>query len=313
MNILAHIPIYKGSQNSGGETYIHDMLKGLSKFNNVKAVTDKDTNAKGKHLFDGVMVHSYSDLKECYNWADIVVTHLGSAGRAVNMTRARKMPLVHIFHNTFPKATVKKDHAIIYNSEWSIKEFNYTNKKIVFYPPTKCEDYKTTKGNCYTLVNLNENKGGKFLIELAKMNPDKMFLGVRGGYGEQIEEPIKNIKYIDGNQDIKKIFNQTKVLLMPSKYESWGKVGVEAMCSGIPVLASNANGLKESLDYAGVFCEIDASKWTDALNYIEKDYQNLSDKCIKRAKELDPDFEGLNKFINDYEQSYSKSITHILG
>ena len=37
---------------------------------------------------------------------------------------------------------------------------------------------------------------------------------------------------------------------MPSDYESWGRTATEAMCSGIPVICSEANGLKKLM--AGV-------------------------------------------------------------
>lgn len=304
MNILAHIPKYKGNHNSGGESYIHEMLKGLNKIHHCRALTDSDS-----FKYEGIDVFKESYEEIMYRWADVVITHLGKAGRAVNKTRQYKKPLIHVFHSTHRKATVKPYHAIVYNGEWTKKGFDYTNRNIIFHPPTVVEDYKTeVYGDAYTLINCNENKGGHFLIELAKANPDKKFIGVLGSYGEQITEDVPNIKYIENTDRIKSVLAETRILLMPSKYESWGKAGIEAMCSGIPVLASNAPGLKESLGEAGVFADLDVEKWSHALRYIEDDYELISNKCEKRAKELEPDFLQLSEFIKQHYESYSKAV-----
>jgi len=56
---------------------------------------------------------------------------------------------------------------------------------------------------------------------------------------------------------------------MPSEYESWGRVGVEAMASGIPVIAHPTPGLQESLGDAGVFVDRnDIDGWERAIRRL---------------------------------------------
>jgi glycosyltransferase involved in cell wall biosynthesis len=79
---------------------------------------------------------------------------------------------------------------------------------------------------------------------------------------------------------------------MPSKEESWGRVAIEAMSSGIPVIATPTPGLLESCGSAGIFCKRDdIGSWVREIRRLKTDteyYKSVSEKCFDRAKELDP-------------------------
>ena len=75
---------------------------------------------------------------------------------------------------------------------------------------------------------------------------------------------------------------------MPSDYESWGMVGVEAMHSGIPVIAHPTPGLRESLADAGTFIDRgDVDAWEAAIRRLYDD-EDAFTRARKRAGELDP-------------------------
>jgi glycosyltransferase involved in cell wall biosynthesis len=87
------------------------------------------------------------------------------------------------------------------------------------------------------------------------------------------------------------VYARTKLLLMPSDYESWGRVGVEAMASGIPVIAHPTEGLTESLGDAGTFIHRDdIPAWCDAITRLLKPraWGAASKKAKARSAELDP-------------------------
>jgi len=68
-------------------------------------------------------------------------------------------------------------------------------------------------------------------------------------------------------------------------------VGVEAMSSGIPVIAHPTPGLLESLDYAGIFVDRkDYKGWEDAIRELDDpdEYSRKSELALKRVAELDP-------------------------
>jgi glycosyltransferase involved in cell wall biosynthesis len=78
---------------------------------------------------------------------------------------------------------------------------------------------------------------------------------------------------------MREVWSQTKVVLMPSEYESYGMVAAEACVNGIPVIAHPTKGLVECLDSAGLFIPRDDTDGyertlrlllTDPLFYAER-------------------------------------------
>src|SRR5690606_19301196 len=111
---------------------------------------------------------------------------------------------------------------------------------VVVRPPVAAAEYATEPGDHVTIVNLFPNKGSALFWRLAERMPDVPFLAVRGGYGHQDIRRVPNVEvvpHLPCHRMRDEVYARTKILLMPSEYESWGRVGVEAMCSGIPVIA----------------------------------------------------------------------------
>lgn len=77
---------------------------------------------------------------------------------------------------------------------------------------------------------------------------------------------------------------------MPSKRESWGRVAVESMSLGIPVIAHPTQGLKESLGEAGLFASrYKPEEWIGLIRKLKSDPWFYSRKSMEgkiRAQEL---------------------------
>jgi glycosyltransferase involved in cell wall biosynthesis len=146
-------------------------------------------------------------------------------------------------------------------------------------------------GDSVTLVNLSRVKGADVFWRLARRFPDTPFLGVRGGYGEQLLERRPNVTVLGPQRDMRDVYARTRVLLMPSRAETWGMVAVEAMASGIPVLARPTAGLRESLGRAGNYPTDDSlDAWQDALARLlsQRGWAGAAARARRRSRELDP-------------------------
>jgi glycosyltransferase involved in cell wall biosynthesis len=298
------IHMYPPMHNAGAEWMAHAMNRYLvdARGYNVNVIV----NETKVNEFERVVIMK-PDNKENNNYyirhSNALITHLDMESSAIITAQKAKRPLVVVMHNNYRKIFLSqyvnflnKNIYIIHNSNW-IKEYysSFNIPSIVVYPPVYWKEYATeTTREFVTLINLNYNKGGNVFIEIAKRMPDIKFLGVKGGYDGQImNKNVSNITYLPNTAFIKDMYAKTDILLVPSKEESWGRVAVEAMSSGIPVIANPTPGLVESCGEAGIFCKRnDIDSWVREIRRLKTDseyYKTKSDLCLMRAKELDPE------------------------
>lgn len=298
--IMAHVHAYVPTHNAGAETTIHDILKYLvSKGWEANVVLKYHGDATpGEYFIDGVRVvtpgHKNRDFLHYLASADITMSHLECSKHTHTLSKMFNKPSVHLVHNTHPLTVqwMQQATALVINTDWISNEESFLAwdaPKMVLNPPVTPSEYKTDRGKRITLVNLWEDKGSKVFYELARRMPEFEFLGVRGGYGEQLIEELPNVTVMEHTSEMKDVYGDTKVILMPSKYESFGRVGVEAMASGIPTIAHPTPGLLESLGDSGTFVDRnDVDAWEKALRALLKPakYGKAAKLALERSKAL---------------------------
>jgi len=145
----------------------------------------------------------------------------------------------------------------------------------------RIENFEGT-GDAITLVNANVNKGVHQFIEIAKRMPSRKFLAVRPYYGELWVPPSPpNIEWVSFENDVRDILKRTRILLFPSYYESFGRIAVEAMYNGIPVIYStpatenikptgSTEGVEEWIVPAGIGCRREVpEEWIVAIESLD--------------------------------------------
>ena len=95
--------------------------------------------------------------------------------------------------------------------------------------------------------------------------------------------------FVDSREDLKRLFCEVDVVLMPSRTEGFGLTGLEALSAGIPVIVSKNSGFGEALGSVrfGSFFVIDSEDpiaWTAAIKDISnRDRKSLLDD-VKAAR-----------------------------
>jgi glycosyltransferase involved in cell wall biosynthesis len=310
LRILYSIHLYPPKHNCGGEWMIHHINKFLiSRGHHVRVILHQagQHNVKTPYDFEGVEVFAPSETTYAYDWANVLITHLDYTQWTIQMGQILQKPVINIIHNDTPYQSIQtalRQNFIVYNSKWLKDKLNYKWPSMIMRPPCDrdyydlCDDPK--KNEYITLINLSENKGGEQFYEIASRLPKKKFLGVMGSYDPQIEKDLPNVRIVSNMVDIRPVYKQTRILLMPSEYESWGRTATEAMCSGIPVISSGTPGLRENCGAAGIYLDrLDIDKWVKEIKRLDdfRYYNQVSDKCRERSAELDPK-NDLNEFEN---------------
>ena len=295
MKIGALVHMYPPYHNAGAEHMLHAMLKYfVAQGHECVVCVDFKHNAhftKFKpYELDGVRV---SMDKRILNKVDVLLTHLDCTEDAEDMAVARHIPLAQIFHNELRPQMVKHCDLGIYNTQWIADLTPIDAPSIVVRPPVWRDDYLVKpQGQFITLINLQKNKGSDMFYRLAYEMPDLQFLGVKGSYGIQEPAPdLPNLTILENQKDIRGVYLNTKILLMPSGYESYGRCAIEAAVSGIPTIAHPTQGLREALGDAGVYPLPDSPSWVCAVRYTLDRYPALSAAAKRRANSLDPDSE----------------------
>jgi len=176
-------------------------------------------------------------------------------------------------------------------------------------------------GDCITLVNANQNKGVAQFIALARRMPERKFLGVIPYYGELSLPPAPdNIEWIPFDDDIRNILKRTRILVMPSYYESFGRIAVEAMYNGIPVIYSrpatkpkypggSTEGVQAWISPAGIPCDREnVEEWVSAIKDLdsEETYTTRSNQSRQHIKDMNLFTEAsriaglVEQFVRDY-------------
>src|SRR5690606_14237075 len=260
MEVVAIVHAYPPEVRAGAEMMLYHMMQAMRDRGHVVKVANPET-VEGRAIM------------RCSN-PHVVITHLLHADVARGYAQDRGAKFAQVFHNDNRSSRIQAriPHDLtICNTNWLRKSLRLGG--IVVHPPVWPEQHRTTPGDCITLVNLIREKGADTFYSIAKRMSDRKFLGVKGGYGNQVVRPSQNVEIIETTDDmIGDVWSKTGVLLMPSHYESYGMVAVEALCSGIPVIAHPTKGLRESLGDAAVFVNRrDVMGWIRAIKEIQSD------------------------------------------
>lgn len=286
MKLLAHVHGYGPIHNAGAEMMLHHTLRWfVERGHECIVLTPPQMLRDGlaEDVIEGVVVRGHwtqAQQDQWYREADVIITHLDLSPRVSRWAAKAGRPVVHIIHNptslnVYPLEEGHVDLAIFNSYSLAMAHYKINPPATVLYPPVFARDYTDLEEAdpasrvYHTLLNLNENKGGPFMGTLAQMDVTIPYQAVGGCYDQQHIPHSPNILFTAHTSDVLSVYRRTKVLLVPSHSETWGRVAIEAMHHGIPVIANSecvSEGFREALEDAVVWAPRSSpAAWMDAI------------------------------------------------
>ena len=151
----------------------------------------------------------------------------------------------------------------------------------------------TDKPTILFVGNLVEQKGVKYLLEAKKLiNSDAELLIVgegplRGAMENIVENKgIKDVVFTGARRDVEKIMPSAQILVLPSVSEGFPITILEALSSGLPVVATRVGGVSEVLDQkVGIIVEpSDPTSLAKAMDKIIKNDELMNSMKVAARK-----------------------------
>lgn len=310
MSIVALSHGYPPLWNMGGEVSLHRTLIAARGEKFVLTQTDKP------YTFEGVDVREIDTIdvldiranpgpiaRQIANLEGTIVVGQNelslAAVKSANLVNAVSIVNVHTpprYGGGIREAMVNTDYAI-YNTEVAAKEWGEPGALVVHPPINEMPSNTSTDGDAYTLLSSLRNKGVETVLELAKIYPDKRFIIVRSPaeptHGlPDIEERAALLPNVELHprvppEEVGKYLKQTRILLVPSRYETYGMSAIEAAGYGIPTVHVDTPHVREGIgDGAILVPGLDVQATAAGIETIERNYEAYSANARKRAEWL---------------------------
>jgi glycosyltransferase involved in cell wall biosynthesis len=139
-------------------------------------------------------------------------------------------------------------------------------------------------GPAFTADGERADLGGPYVLSVATLEPRKNLdavLGVEGlvvaggsGWGERTV-PARHLGYVS-DDELARLYRGADVFVFPSRFEGFGIPVLEAMASGVPVVASSHPSLDEACGDAALRADPDdPSAWTERVGEARERHDEL--------------------------------------
>lgn len=255
---------YPPNRFIGSELMTHNLLKALQG----SGETVKVCTVEGDAPFTFETIPVTQELSGC----DLLITHVGMPHTGWSQQIATQVAVCHNAEaETFLALHTRQFAVVVCNSDHmrGVLEAREDHNFMVVHPPAP-KPAELSDGDRVTIVNLNENKAGRFW-DIARALPEQGFLAVTGGYADQqipcvIPSNVEVIDHVPQSEMWERVWSRTRLLLAPSARESWNMTAGEALAHGIRTVSTDLPGVRENLgDTATYLDRDDLAGWVAAV------------------------------------------------
>ena len=201
--------------------------------------------------------------------------------------------LVGVSNALFPKlheiSESARSKSLVIHNMVDTDFFNITNQH--------SERYQTKPFRFSTVALLKEVKGIDILLEafniIHKSEPGKYLLNIAGEgvCREKLEKYVlynklnKHVNFLGSQtrEQVKNLMQNSDAFVLPSRFEAFGVVFIEAMACGLPVIATKAGGPETFIpDFAGKLSEVDdIEALANNMKQVADNYESYQAKKIR--------------------------------
>ena len=336
MTVAALTHGYPPFWNMGGEVSLHRTMCAVNDRKVVFTATEQE------YSFEGVEVKkiNISDVLDIQSHPGPIAKQLLEvnakvvigqnelslpAVKAASICGAVSIVNVHTppkFGGNIREAVVNSDYAI-YNTQTAATQWGEPDAMVIHPPINKIPSNASANGDAYTLLSSLRNKGVQVVLDLAKLYPDKRFIIVRSPaeptHGlTDLEERAALLPNVELHprvppEEVYKYFEQTRILLVPSMYETYGMSAIEAAGYGIPSVHVDTPHVREGIGEAAVLIKpLNLKEASEGIKLIESNYQYYSDNARARADWIQDrqqnEFDNFSKFIDNIERPANNDL-----
>ncbi len=328
----------------------YEKTKELKEFNKIQIHTTSHDNRE-KEIEKKILEFKPYVIITQLMWSDVALK-LANKHSVPSIMRVCKVPLeLNLAKGSeySPTAIISTSKSV---KEYVTKRWNRESK--IIKPLVEIENYIIKKANfdpsqndLIFMFNPLQRKGGLIFKEIAKKLPSEKFGTVLGWsslkdnrssnkfsseYIKRITESesstfdgvlleyvnlddCENIMVFALEDDPRVLYEQIKILLIPSQWEeAFGRVAIEAMVNGIPVIASNVAGLKDSVGNGGILVEKDkVNEWVkEILKFKNTEYyKEMSEKAKNWVKKNYSEDDVLKETVGLINNIIKKTVSQL--
>lgn len=220
---------------------------------------------------------------------------------------------------------VADEQCIPYGLDWKEKYEITPNSVNIERFATQTKSYRDSFENDYPIIiyasRLSSRKGADIFIDAVTQLIDddvklNVFIGGAGDFENYLNDKIKSSKYPNQIKYLGQIpsielpnyFKSSDIFCVPARYQGFGRVYIEAMASGLPVVTTNLICTRKIIDNEvnGVLVEPnveDVKQTIVKLLYDKSLRDNLSLNAIKKAKDY-----TVEKIAKNYIDIWQRNI-----
>ena len=160
----------------------------------------------------------------------------------------------------------------------------------------------------------SQQKGFDILIKAMRLVPSDQVQLILGGYGadeamlRQLAEGMENIRFLGSISDVPAFLSTCDVVVIPSRWEPWGNVCLEAKAAGKLVIVTAVDGLVEQVQDCGI---IVPAENPEALAKAIAQISNIPDETLANWGQNGR--EAVRSSSDDYFKAWEALLWEVLG